>query len=132
MIPLYTLLLSLATTHLVAAQDDRQKTAGHTFFLSHLSPIFTYDPSAPTDDAAAGWDVSLALHSTANTSASVEFAYFGGSFDVYGNYSMLDGIDRSNDNRWRQPIIKTSGSEGSFLKDIRSYTLQTNVPATTW
>jgi hypothetical protein len=133
MIPLYTLLLSLATTHLVVAQDDRQKTAGHTFFLSHLSPLFTYEPSAPTDDAEAGWNSSLARHSTTNANASVEFAYFGTSFDITGNYSSLVGgsgrFETNSD--WYEASIKTNGSDDSYM-NIRSFLIRSNVPADSW
>jgi hypothetical protein len=130
MIPVLTLLLSITSLPWVLAQDDRQQIAGHTFFLSHLSPLIGYTPSTPTDDPMSGWNVSLARHSTTNASASVEFAYFGNSFDVSsGNYSRLEGIDRSLDMGWHEATITMDQSDDSFM-DIGSYTAQTRVPAT--
>jgi len=130
MIP-FKLLLSLTTASLVLAQDDRQATAGHTFFISHLSPLINYTPSAPTDNAETGWNVSLARHTTTNSNASIEFAYFGNTFDIYGNHSSLDGIDRGLNNDWHEVTVKIDGSDDSFM-DIRSYTAGSSVPATTW
>jgi hypothetical protein len=129
MIPVLTLLLSTSLPW-VLAQDGRQQIAGHTFFLSHLSPLIGYTPSTPTNDPVSGWNVSLARHSTTNANASVDFAYFGNSFDVSsGNYSRLEGIDRSLDMGWHEATITMEQSDDSFM-DIRSYTAQTRVPAT--
>jgi hypothetical protein len=131
MIPMLTLLLSLTSLPWILAKDDRQPTAGHTFFLSHLSPLITYTPSTPTDDPVSGWNVSLARHSTTNSTASVEFAYFGRSFDVsFGNHSSLEGIDRSLDMGWHEATITMEQSDDSFM-DIRSYTAYTDVPTST-
>jgi hypothetical protein len=131
MIPILTLLLSLTSLQWVLAQDDRQPTVGHAFFISHLSPLISYTPSTPTDDPVSGWNVSLARHSTTNASASVEFAYFGNSFDVSsGNYSRLEGIDRSLEMGWHEATITMEQSDDSFM-DIRSYMAYSNVPAST-
>jgi hypothetical protein len=131
MIPMLTILLSLTSLPWILAKDDRQPTAGHTFFLSHLSPLITYTPSTPTDDLVSGWNVSLARHSTTNANASVEFAYFGNSFDVLvANYSRLEGIDRSLTTGWHEATITTEQSDDSFM-DIKSYIAYTNVPTST-
>ena len=130
MIPMLTLLLSLTSLPWVLAKDDHQPMSGHEFFLSHLSPLITYTPSSPTDDPVSGWNASLARHSTTNANASVEFAFFGFSFDVSsGNYSRLEGIDRSFVQGWQEESITMEQSDNSYM-DIRSYTAQTNVPAT--
>jgi len=130
MIPMLALLLCLSSLQRVLAQDDRQPIAGHAFFISHLSPLISYTPSTPTDDPEAGWNVSLARHSTTNANASVEFAFFGIAFDVSSaNHSRLEGIDRSYDTGWHEATITMEPSDNSFM-DIKSYTAQTNVPAT--
>jgi hypothetical protein len=131
MIPMLTLLVSLTSLPWSLAKNDRQPTVGHAFFISHLSPLISYTPSTPTDDPVSGWNVSLARHSTTNASASVEFAYFGNSFDVLvANYSRLEGIDRSLTTGWHEATITTEQSDDSFM-DIRSYIAYTNVPTST-
>jgi len=131
MFPATALLLAIVTTQLVAAAD-RQTTAGHTIFLSHLSPLITYTPSSPTDDPVSGWNVSQAQHSTINANASVEFMYFGSSFIIGGNYSSLDAPGRYNRDRdWYEASIKTDGSSGSFM-DFSVYSISSTVPAETW
>jgi hypothetical protein len=128
MIPVLTLLLSLTSLSWVLAKDDRQPTTGHAFFISHLSPLITYTPSSPTDDPVTGWNASLDRHSTTNPNSSVEFAYFGNSFDVLvGNHSRLEGIDRSLTTGWHEATITMERSDDSFM-DIKSYMAYTNVP----
>jgi len=130
MTPVLALLLSLTSLQWVLAEDSRQPIAAHNFFLSHLSPLITYTPSSPTDDPASGWNASLARHSTTNANASVEFAYFGYSFDISsGNHSRLEGIDRSYVQGWQEESITMEQSENSYM-DIRSYMAGTYVPAT--
>jgi hypothetical protein len=115
--------------------------------------MITYLPLSPGDDIPTGWDVSLERHSATRTGASVEFGFFGRTFEVWGNgsnydwemsnmgddtdlqyvsrqdtgrpamFTTLSGIDLD----WHDVKLSNNESEGSFM-DIRGYMLRTEVP----
>jgi hypothetical protein len=142
---LFNTFLILTLSRLALAQ---RPVAGHPVFLSHLSPLFSYYPSNPTNDGEAGWDVSLQTHSTTNNNASVQWSYFGGGFDVTGNGSSLewDLTNPGNDpvvtksppysalsinfaeDDWQEATVRTNQSGDSYL-DVRGYRLTSILPA---
>jgi hypothetical protein len=84
------LALALSLARPVTSQNDRQRLATHITFFSHLSPLLEYAPSSPTDDAAEGWNVSLARHATNHSDSSVKWYGYGSSFELQGNSSQLE------------------------------------------
>jgi hypothetical protein len=129
-------------------------TQTHRVWLSHLSPLVTYLPDSPTNDAEAGWNVSLRSHYTTNNNASIQWSYFGRGFTAEGNGTALEldltnsGIDehiargdsQPNDYRMvssvlgidqggvQEATIKTNQSDDSCM-NVTRYTLDAVVPA---
>jgi hypothetical protein len=124
-----TFLLSWATLPWVMAQMQGQRLATHGFFLSHLSPLLSYTPSNPTNVSGTGWNPTLSRTKTTDSSAKVEFSYFGHDFDLWGNWSSLEGIERGLNDDWHKTIVGIDGSNESFM-DIKFYTASSDVPAT--
>lgn len=149
-IPLWVALLSLlAPVH----SQEGQTLTSHDIYLSHLSPMIKYLPLSPSDDIPTGWDVSLERHSATRTGASVEFGYFGRTFEVWGNGTKYDWemsnmgddtdvqyVSREETGRpamlaplagidldWHDVKLTLNESEGSFI-DVRGYMLRTELP----
>jgi hypothetical protein len=142
-------MLSLAT---IASAQNGQTLTSHDIYLSHLSPMIRYLPTSSSADIPTGWDVSLERHSATRTGASVEFGYFGETFEVWGNGSNYDwkmsnmGSEGSSnglrqeigdpaalkllwgvDLDWHDVELRVNESEDSFM-DIRGYMLRTYLP----
>lgn len=135
------------------SQREGQTLTSHDIYLSHLSPMITYLPLSPSDDIPTGWDISLERHSATRTGASIEFAYFGRTFEVWGNgtdydwtmsnrgedggsryvtrdeigqpamLAPLSGVDLD----WHEVEVRLNESEDSYL-DIRGFMLRTELP----
>jgi hypothetical protein len=149
-IPLWMALLSLVAP--VYSQDGQTLTS-HDIYLSHLSPMIRYLPISPGDDIPTGWNVSLERHSATRTGTSIEFGYFGRTFEVWGNGSEYDWemsnkgdntdaqyVSRQETGRpamlaplagidldWHDVSLTLNESEDSFV-DVRGYMLRTELP----
>jgi hypothetical protein len=136
-----------------AQSDGGQTNIGFNIYLSHLSPLITYSPASPADNAAEGWNASLSTYSTTNNNATVNFGYFGETFSVFGNGAEFDWEMTNRGNAdgyvitsdggsqfvlatltdvkldWHDVSMQTNDNDGSYL-DIATLQLTSYLPST--
>jgi hypothetical protein len=136
-----------------AQSDSGQTNIGFNIYLSHLSPLITYSPTSPADNAAEGWNASLSAYSTTNNNATVNFGYFGETFSVLGNGTKFDWEMTNRGNAdgyvitsdggsqfvlatltdvkldWHDVSMQTNDNDGSYL-DIATLQLTSYLPST--
>jgi hypothetical protein len=145
---LWVCLLGLATPSLAQGQT----LTSHDIYLSHLSPMVRYLPTSTSDDIPTGWNVTLESHTASRTGASVDFGFFGRTFEVWGNGSNYDwtmtnkGDAESQyaasqetgepatlrllsdfDLDWHDVTLRINETERSYM-DIRGFMLRTFLP----
>lgn len=144
-------LLAMAT--LALSQSESQTLTPFDIYLSHLSPMVRYLPTSPDNDIPTGWEVTLESHNATRTGASIEFGYFGRTFDVWGNGSNYDWTMSNTDDGeglqyvtrreigapatlatlsgipldWHDVQLRVNETEPSYL-DIRGFALRTELP----
>ena len=145
---LWVSLLALATPSLAQGQT----LTSHDIYLSHLSPMVRYLPTSTSDNIPTGWNVTLESHNASRTGASVEFGFFGRTFEVWGNGSnydwemtnmgeaesqyaasqetgqpatlrLLSGFDLD----WHDVQLRINETEPSYI-DVRGFMLRTYLP----
>ena len=145
---LWVSLLALATPSLAQGQT----LTSHDIYLSHLSPMVKYLPVSTSEDIPTGWNVTLGSHNVTRTGASVEFGFFGRTFEVWGNGSNYDWLmTNMGDSKvrgaavaetgepatlrlltdfdldWHDVTLKVNESDPSYL-DVRGFRLRTYLP----